>query len=363
MVSPSDPSLPPSDHLDGVVDPTSFGNLEVRGAIPRAVSGRLLGVCDGVVHSVHLRGGRVVSYRSRRGPSEDEPGGTTSHIFVFGGSILAFDAGLLAQELSPDLDAARPVDLAGRGQALSACPRHDPISGDLHLLAVAPDGAQAHVVVSSGALTRRSRPILDAPSEVRDLAISRDHVLFMCDGFLGVTTREREARARWIATGVDALVPVHAHDAVDGIVVHALTPALERWTLDIGAPTVHCDVLDPSPRRFARTSGLQRDGAPRLLWTVGDRFADMHDLVSGRHVRHSFGLSRPGDLVYVADPSRPRGADGGWLVGFVHHASLNETDLVVLDAADISRPAVAVVRLPRRIPQGLHTTWIPEPNQ
>ena len=362
MASPIDPSLPPSAHLVEVVDQTSSQSFNVRGSLPRAVSGRWLGVGDGVVHSVHLRGGRVLSYRSRSVGSEDGTGDTTSHIVVFGGSILAFGAGTLAQELTPDLVAAHPVDLAGRGQALSACPRHDPVTGDLHLLAVAPDGAQAHVEVSSGALTRHSRTILDAPNEVRDLAITRDHVLFMCDGFVGVTTREPGARAYWIATGVDAPVPVHAHDIADGIVVHALTPALERWTLNVEAATVDCDVLDPSPRRFAGTSGLQRGGAPRLLWTVGERTADLHDLVSGRHVRHSFGLSRPGDLVYVADPSRPRGADGGWLVGFVHHVSLDETDLVVLDAADNSRPAVAAVRLPRRIPPGLHTTWIPEPN-
>ena len=72
---------------------------------------------------------------------------------------------------------------------------------------------------------------------------------------------------------------------------------------------------------------------------------------------------RPGDLAYVADPARRSDADGGWLVGFVHHAPRNETDLVVLDAADIARPAFATVRIPRRIPRGLHSTWIPSTHQ
>ena len=69
------------------------------------------------------------------------------------------------------------------------------------------------------------------------------------------------------------------------------------------------------------------------------------------------------ETVYVADPAQPSDADGGWLVGFVHHASRNETDLVVLDAADIARPPFASVRIPRRIPCGLHSTWLPSTDQ
>ena len=51
--------------------------------------------------------------------------------------------------------------------------------------------------------------------------------------------------------------------------------------------------------------------------------------------------------------------DGGWLVGFVHDDNRNEADLIVLDAAAIDHPPVATVAIPRRIPYGLHGTWIP----
>ena len=66
-----------------------------------------------------------------------------------------------------------------------------------------------------------------------------------------------------------------------------------------------------------------------------------------------------GDLDFVADPSRQCDADGGWLVGFLHNASRDHTDVVVLDAADLNRPAIATVRIPRRIARGHHSTWIP----
>ena len=35
----------------------------------------------------------------------------------------------------------------------------------------------------------------------------------------------------------------------------------------------------------------------------------------------------------------------------------------IKDAADIARPAIATVRIPQRIPRGLHSTWIPSPHR
>jgi carotenoid cleavage dioxygenase len=56
-------------------------------------------------------------------------------------------------------------------------------------------------------------------------------------------------------------------------------------------------------------------------------------------------------------------SDAGWLVGFVHDEPGLAADLVILDAADISRPAVAVAHIPRPVPVDLHTTWIPGTSQ
>jgi carotenoid cleavage dioxygenase len=43
----------------------------------------------------------------------------------------------------------------------------------------------------------------------------------------------------------------------------------------------------------------------------------------------------------------------------VHPDARHDTELVVLDAADLTRSPVASVRIPRRIPHGLHAAWIP----
>lgn len=334
---------------------TTVQGLTLRGVLPDAVSGRLVGINGDVVHVLHVHEGGEVLYRTHR----VQPHSRTTDVMVFGGSILVFGRGSLAHQLSSNLDTLTPVDLAGQSRQLSSCPKRDENTGDLHLLATAPDGSQAQVVVSSGALTRRSRSIIDPPNRVDDLAIAGDHVVFASRGFIGIGSRDLESRVQWIPTGVDAPAFVHAHSTGETVFVYAVTPLLERWTIHLASSNVHRQVLDPAPQRFARATHLS-ERAQHLLWTIGDRTVDTYDLVAGRRVHRSFGQRQPGDLGFLPDPGA---ADGGWLVGFVHHESGLTTDLVILDADDISRPAIAVVHIPRPIPIDLHTTWIPETNQ
>ena len=362
MAPPIEPPLLPTNDVELRSGATITG-LPVQGALHAGLSGRLVAIGPNsesgrsVVCSVHLHAGVAVSYRSRWVTSDVI---VASNIIAFGGSILALGDCSLACEMTSDLTTLRRVDLAGQSRGMSAYPKPDPHTGDLHILAVAATGAQAHVVVSSGALTRTNRPILGAPSRIKDLAITRDRVVLVADGFAGVTSRNGEAHITWITTGVDAPHLVHAHDAGDTIVIHAVTPSLERWTLHATSASIQREVIDPTPRRFARTSDHGVDGVPRFLWTTGHGTVDKYDLAATSYVRHCFGFRRtPGDLVFVADPSRPGDADGGWLVGFLHNASGDDTDLVVLDAADLNRPAIATVRIPRRIDRGHHSTWIP----
>jgi carotenoid cleavage dioxygenase len=294
------------------------------------------------------------------GPRNSGPDIVASNIVAVGGSILALGDGSLAYELTADLETVRRVDLAGQSRGLAAYPKRDPATGDLHVLAIAATGAQEHVVVSCGALTRTSRSIAGAPQRIKELAITRDSVVFATDGFIGVTSRDGDAHTKWITTGVAAPYLVHAHDVGNTVVLHAVTPALERWTMHAASATIHREVLDQTPRRFGRTRDQPIDTVPRFLWTTGDRTADKHDLATKSSVSHTFRPNRrPGDLVFIADATRDSDADGGWLVGFVHHPAGDETDVIVLDAAHIARPAIATVRIPRRIPRGLHSTWIP----
>jgi carotenoid cleavage dioxygenase-like enzyme len=359
MAPASDPSSLPVHRLE-TVEGDEFGGGEVRGAIPTAMSGRLLAVGAGKVHAVHLRNGQVAERRVARAAWLAGRSAASSGIFVLGRRILAFTHDALAHELDPDLATAWAVDLAGRSQRLIARPRHDPTNGDLHMVATATDGSHAHVVVSAGALTRRSRPIPDAPNEPVGLAVTREHVLFLCDGFVGVTSHDPQARITWIATGVSAPMPVHAHDTGDQVVLHVVTTSLERWIVDVCAGGAERHVIDPGRCWSAGTPDHPSDAAPRFVWTIGEHAAQTHDLGTGRHARHLFAAGRPGDLVFVPDEARAQHPDGGWLVGFVAGASAAGTDLVVLDAADVDGPAVASVPVGCCGSPALRSTWLPD---
>jgi carotenoid cleavage dioxygenase-like enzyme len=350
MPSPIDPSLLPLHDVE----------IDLRGSVPQGLSGRVLGIGrDGVVHSVELRADQSVSYRVGRFRTDE----VVHHVVAFGGVILAFGDDSPAYELSADLDTLYRVDLAGHRRALAPFPKHDPTTRELHLIARAADGMQAHVVVSAGALTRRSRPILDIPSRIKDLALARDHVVFVADGFVGVVSRDGEARTNWIATGVAAPHAVHAHDAGDTVVLLVLTPSLERWTVHVGVGSVRREVLDPTPRRFAHCGSDDVDEPLRVLWSTGEGTIGRHDLVASRHMHHTLRPHVPGDFVVVTDTLQPSDADSGWLVGFVHDASGTTTDLRVIEATDIAAPTIATVRLLRPIPRGLRCTWIPSTQQ
>ncbi len=348
MPSPTDPSNPP--HVD----------LDVRGAVPPGLFGQLAGIGrDGVVHSVRVRDGRV-SYQRRRLRTD----AVVHNLVALGGALLAFGDDSPAYELTTDVDTLRRVDLAGHGRALTAYPKHDPATGELHFIAHDTDGLQAHVVVDAGALTRHSRPIAETPNRIEDLALTRDRVVLVADGFVGDLARTGEARTTWIATGVDAPHPVHAHDAGDAVVLLVLTPSLERWTLYPGTRNIRREVLDPTPRRFAHRGGTDVDGALRIVWTTGDGTVGHHDLATSSHVHHSLRPHLPGDLVYVSDALGDGAtADTGWLVGFVHDTSASTTELRVIDAAAIAGPPIAAIRIPRGIPRDLRCTWIPGARQ
>jgi carotenoid cleavage dioxygenase-like enzyme len=45
---------------------------------------------------------------------------------------------------------------------------------------------------------------------------------------------------------------------------------------------------------------------------------------------------------------------------FVYDATIDRSDLVILDAQDLTRPPTATIHLPRRVPYGFHGNWLPD---
>jgi len=45
---------------------------------------------------------------------------------------------------------------------------------------------------------------------------------------------------------------------------------------------------------------------------------------------------------------------------FVYDEGKNISDLIILDAQDLARGAIATVHLPVRVPYGFHGNWVPD---
>ena len=377
-----------------ISDETSITDLPVSGTLPAGLAGRYLRIGpnpihpsaartatpigDGMVHAVTLTTGGAASYRNRwvmtdaaaqrlgDAPVERPPTRRSRrrrqqhrHVRVVHLRPRRQGTGVRAHR-RPDHRAARRPRRAN-AVASTSTQSSTPVTGELHLLASASDGAQTYVTVSPGGLTRTIRCIENAPSALHDLRLTRDHVVFLADGFLGITDRTNAGgRTRWVA--IDARARhLTATDERDGrVVVHTTGRSLERWTLHPGASTVEHHVVDATPQDFPTTNDRPAATTHRYVWTISTRCAHRHDLVAGTRQTHEFGPHRqPGELRFVADPRRAGREDGGWLIGFVHDSTHDGTDLVVLDAQDLTGPAVATVHIPRRIPNGAHGTWIP----
>jgi carotenoid cleavage dioxygenase len=75
---------------------------------------------------------------------------------------------------------------------------------------------------------------------------------------------------------------------------------------------------------------------------------------------HDFGPSgMPGECV-IAPRQGAKSEEDAWAILLVFDARRNASDLVILDAARFEEDPVATIRLPHRVPVGIHGSWIPD---
>lgn len=139
---------------------------------------------------------------------------------------------------------------------------------------------------------------------------------------------------------------------------------LWRYRLDPVRGTVQARQCSDEYIELPRVNESATGQAYRYLYAVVQpnqqemRGVIKHDLETGTQTRHTV---QPGDAnsepVFVAR----RGAiaeDDGWIFVCVYRRATDTTDVLILDAGDISGDPLAVVHLPVRVPAGFHGAWI-----
>ncbi|MEU8894524.1 carotenoid oxygenase family protein [Nocardia sp. NPDC048505] len=374
---------------------------------------------DGMVHGVRLENGTAVSYRNRwvrttsftagargYGPEGRDltAGVANTHVVRHAGRVLALVESSFPYEITCELDTVGPHDFDGKlTTAMTAHPKTCPVTGELHFFGYELMSAPYltyHRADAGGNLVV-SRPVdVPAPTMQHDFNLTAAHVVFMdlpvvfdaetairgggmpfgwredYPARLGVLRRDDpHGEIRWF--GIDPCYVFHtlnAYDEPGRIVLEVMRypelwrtgsatfdeATLWRWTIDLAAGTVEERQIDDRAAEFPRIDD-RLAGLPARFGhaTVAGKDSGAllrYDLQTGARTAHEFGPGRiPGEAVFVPADENPGGA--GYLMTYVYDARTDRSDLVILDADDLTEP-VAAVHFPRRVPFGFHGSWI-----
>ena len=367
----------------------------------------------------YVRGDEVAAAQGLEplpGPRHPMFGGGAPNTNVIGhaGSTWALvESGTRPVEMSYELESIRYLDFDGAWPgSFSAHPKRDPITGELHLMGyywewdhvkyivVRPDGTIRKVVEIPvpGRIMLHDVGITDSSILIFDLPVT-----FQLDALgegypfpyrwepgyharVGVLPREGTAEdVRWAdVEPCYVFHPMNAYDLPDGRIVMDVArhprmfatdfngpdegpPTLDRWTIDAAAGKVLEERLDDRGQEFPRVDERLLGKPHRYGYSAAFETGPIthgvllqHDLERGTTTAHSYGDGRAsGEGVFV-----PRAGDAaeddGWVMSFVHDASTDRSDLVILAAQDFAGEPVATIHLPQRVPFGFHGNWIPD---
>ncbi|MUG98994.1 9-cis-epoxycarotenoid dioxygenase [Scytonema sp. UIC 10036] len=145
-------------------------------------------------------------------------------------------------------------------------------------------------------------------------------------------------------------------------------PRLHKWQFNLSTGKVSEEMLDDVASEFPRINENLLGYKTRYGYTAKSAQSSLplfegiikYDLNTGQFETHKYGQGRyGGEAVFVPCPGATA-EDDGWLVTFVYDTSEDVSELVVVNAQDITGEPVAQVLLPQRVPYGFHGAWISE---
>ncbi len=377
---------------------------------------------DGMVHGIRLEGGRADWYRNRwvrstrvvdsLGESIDSrslSGGPNTNVIANDGRTWAIvESGTAPSELSYELDTIGHD--AGWG-SYSAHPKYDPDNGELHAMCYNWGSYRNHikyVVMDSEANLVESIDIpMQGMSMVHDMSLTEHYavifdlpvtVSFIALGMgsdfpfhwdesheprVGLMPRGgKPEEITWCKVSQNyAFHPMNAYEDDDGNVIIDICrydrmfaedtnepfgdslPKFDRWTANPKTQIVSEQRIDDRSQEFPRchpelNSKNYHYGYSLAVETNSFPAVYKHDMKSGESWEFKFGPGRHGGEPVFIPKEFANSEDDGYLMTYVFDESKNTSELIILDALDLSRPALAQVHLPVRVPYGFHGNWL-----
>jgi len=357
-------------------------------------------------------------------PQPDNPHGpykntaNTALVWHAGQLMALWEAGEPHAIKLPELETIGPYTYSGKlSSAFTAHPKVDPVTGEMMFFGYslfAPPFLQYSVVSATGELLRTVPIDLPVGVMMHDFAITEHYTIFMdlpmtfrperiqrgepafkfeqeSASRFGIVPRHGDnSTIRWFESST-CFVPhtLNAYEEGSEVVLIAcrmknsglLEPAAEpssdpdenirplyEWRFNLSSGTVREQVLDDISSEFPRVNeqllgrktrygyAAKIANNPVLLFDGVIKY----DFSSGKSQVQEFGQGRyGGDLVFVPRPGATI-EDDGWLVTCVHDEGSGSSELVVMNAQDVTAEPIARVLIPQRVPYGFHSIWISE---
>lgn len=324
------------------------------------------------------------------------------------GRLLALAEGARPFEMTPELVTVGPYYFGGKlQQGICAHPKVDPMTGEMIAFRYAFERPFLtwSVIDRQGNVTRADQPIdIDAAYMIHDCAITRSYlVLFVCPAPFDLASQDVLRWAPELPTRI-ALVPrngsgitwidadafwvwhfANAYEEVDADGATTVVVDYPVWSaLALGSSTATGSIararIDPARRRVSVETIDERMGEfPRIddrrigtphhyIYCAGkgqdigrgafDRIRRF-DTRSGRCVEFAPAEGRVGEPVFATSSNDP-GESAGYLLTYVYDG--DTTDLTILRTAELDGDPACVLRMPQRVPMGLHGCWVPSPS-
>ena len=330
------------------------------------------------------------------------------------GRTLALSEGLPPYLVTPDLDTVGLFDFDGKLKGMCAHPRVDPVTGEMVVFAydveepflvwavVGPDGTVTRgptavegvdrgYMIHDFTITARYVILVLAPAVFDLTAMSTGGDILAWKPELGtrIACIPRNAgHVRWIDT--DAFFVWHygnAYDHYDDVLVDfswwnnfslgvdpQRTGAFTQARLSPDRGAIALTHLDDLPSEFARID--DRLTGRRHRYVTVSRKSGRHsnllsgefdqlvrfDMITGASSRYDSELIF-GEAVHVPRAETVAGTGepelDGWYITFATDSDATASWLLVWDAQAFPADPVARVRIPQRVPNGLHGNWIP----
>ncbi|MBD2776289.1 carotenoid oxygenase family protein [Iningainema tapete] len=354
-------------------------------------------------------------------PNKDNPYGSykntanTALVYHSGQLLALWEGGAPHAIAVPELETIGEYTYNGKlASAFTAHPKVDPVTGEMMFFgySFAPPYLRYSVVSAQGELLW-TKPI-DLPMAVmmHDFAITEHYTIFMDlpltfsgermqrgepmlmfertrPSRFGIIPRHADAEIRWFES--PACYVFHTLNAYEegeevvliGCRMNSTTvlgspqdthpnsqgdiPRLHQWRFNLNTGTVCEQMLDDVPSEFPRVNENLLGRQTRYGYTAKMAKNSMplfeglikYDVSTGKSQTHEFGRERyGGEAVFV--PRLGGIEDDGWLITFVCDRSSDTSELVVINAQDVTAEPVARVLIPQRVPYGFHGIWVCE---